>query len=66
MIITMLHIFKKYKRIFSKTCETPIVGKSGLLQVDESTKKRFVSCLYFLLYTDKFYRFSPILKGLGT
>ena len=40
--------------------------KSGLFRADESTKKRFVSCLYFLLYTDKFCRFSPILRGLGT
>ena len=40
--------------------------KSGLLKADESIRKRFVSCLYFLLYTYKFCRFYPILRGLGT
>ena len=61
----MLHIFKAYKRVFSKTCEALVARKSGMLRADECTKKMFVSCLYFLLYIDKFYRFAPILKGLG-
>ena len=53
----MLIIFKAYKRVFSKACEAPISSKNGLPRDDESTKKRFVSCLYFLLYTSKFYNF---------
>ena len=66
MITTILHIIKAYKRVFSKAYEAPIARKSRLLGDDESTKKMFVSCLYFVLYTDKFYRFSPTFNGLGT